>query len=458
MSGITVGLLCHLWYPEVGGIESHTRDLARELVARGHRVRAMCLDYTEGREPYSVREEEVEGVVVRRMAYLYQDLRALADMVENPRAEKAVEEWLEAGDIELLHVQHATGWGIGVLRVAKRAGIPAVMTLHDYWPLCPRGQMMRSDHSLCEVPDPGRCGSCLAATWSHLLPSGEGEARGPGGGVVESDEEAAGARTAFALECLGEPDRMLTPSAATRAVYARAGVDPRRIEVCENGIEVAELAAEVARLREQGERSDGEVRLGVLGTVLPSKGVLELARAVIDADVPRLALEIHGHLPPYHGDSSYVEQLRELAERDGRIRVHGPFPPDGLPETLAGLDGVAAPSRWVEVYGLTVREAAAAGLPVLVSDAGDLAAVTDGGRAGVVVPIDDHDRWVEVLQQFARDSEARRRWGSATRKLHRTAEMVDQIEAAYLRVMPRSPGLFRRILGQLIGRLVGRGR
>lgn len=451
MKSLDVALLCHGWYPDMGGIESHTRDLARELISRGHRVRAICLDYSPDRQAYSVRDEEVEGVAVRRMAYLYQDQRALADMVENPRAEEVVDAWLADSKPDLLHVQHPTGWGIGVVRAAQRARRPLVMTLHDYWPLCPRGQMMRPDQGICETPEPARCGPCLAATWPHLMPSGHGEPRAPGGGEVVDDAAAAAARTAFALACLREPDRILTPSAATRAVYVRAGLEEERIEVCENGIEVAGLAREVARLRPGIERPPGEgdeVRLGVLGTVLPSKGVLELARAVIDADVPHLTLEIHGQLPSYHGDTTYVDALRELGERDPRIRVHGPFPPDGLAATLASLDGVAAPSRWVEVYGLTVREAAAAGLPVLVSDAGDLAAVCDGGRAGIVVARDDHDAWIEALRRFGTDADARQRWGSATRELHSTADMVDQLEAAYRRVLAPRRGLLARLFGR----------
>jgi hypothetical protein len=61
------------------------------------------------------------------------------------------------------------------------------------------------------------------------------------------------------------------------------------VRVVENGIEVGALAAEVARLR--AGRKDRLVHLGVLGSVIPSKGVLELARAVQRAAVPGLVLE-----------------------------------------------------------------------------------------------------------------------------------------------------------------------
>ena len=212
----------------------------------------------------------------------------------------------------------------------------------------------------------------------------------------------------------------------------------------------------------------GEIRLGVLGTLLPSKGCLELIRAFLDAQVRDLVLEIHGNMPSYHGDSSYVDEIREIAARDPRIRVHGPYTHDRLAEILSGLDGVAAPSRWCEVFGLTVREARAAGLPVLVSDAGDLGSVAEGGGAGVVVPVDDHEAWVEALRSFA-DYQRRAAWRRTKSKPRNSYDMMLQLERAYVDVIEeaggelpelvhpagesdgeprRKPGLFGRLFGR----------
>lgn len=434
MSALDVGLLCHGWFPDAGGVESHTRDLARELQARGHRVVALCLDYDPEREPYTTREEEVEGVVVRRMAYLYQDQRALADLVRNRRAEDVLLAWLAEQPVDVVHVHHLTGWGLGALRALHDVGRPTLMTLHDYWPLCPRGQMLRPERDVCSRPDPGRCAPCLAATWPHLLPTGGGEARGPDDDPVADDLGAADARTRFALECLELPERLATPSRRAREVYARAGLDPERIRVVENGIDVSGLAAAVAARRaEQGSaRSAGAgLRLGALGTVLPSKGQLELARAFLAADLPGASLHVHGAMPSYHGDESYAEELRALAAADERVVLHGAYVLEELPSILAGVDAVAANSRWEEVYGLTVREAAAVGLPVLVSDAGDLAAVARGGAAGAVVPVDDAEAWGEVLRTWYGDADARRRWAESERRVHSAGAMVDELERLY---------------------------
>ena len=436
--GLDIGFLCHGWKPDVGGVETHTSDLAKALMERGHRIHVLCLDYTLGRDPYTISESRVDGVTVRRMSYLYQDQRSLADMVDNWRARDVLFAWMAERPLDVVHVHHVTGFGTGALKAIQEVGLPFVMTLHDYWSVCPRGQMLRNDGALCEVPEPETCGTCLLGTWPHLMPGGDGDLRKPERGMLRDDAEAAAARSAYALRCLEAPNKLYTPSKAAKAVYVRAGVDKDRIEVCENGIATEEIVPYVHRLRSEGVRpigSRGEVRLGVLGSVLPSKGTLELARAFQKADAPGLTLEVHGNMPSYHGDGSYVEALQELAKEDTRIRLHGPYSIDGLPQILAGLDGVAAPSRWVEVFGLTVREASAAGLPVIVSDAGDLPAVTDGGQKGMVVPAEDEDAWVEALKKFATNTSARRAWGEAPAVLRTTEDMMRQLERGYVEVI-----------------------
>jgi len=432
-AGLDLGFLCQGWAPDLGGVESHAQDLARELATRGHRVHVLCLDGREGLQPYSTRDEHVGGVHVRRMAYRYHDHGALADVVLNRRAEDVIAAWLAETPCDLVHVMHLSGFGLGALRAVHDLGQPLVMTLHDYWPLCPRGQMLRVDGSVCALPEPSACAECIARTWPHLMPSQGGRALGPAGEALANDEHAARARTDYALACLALPQRLFTPSNAARAVYERAGVPARRVRVIENGIELAELVQQVERERAaRGARAEGELHLGVLGSVLPSKGVLELARAFGAAALPNLHLHVHGNLPSYHGDTSTVDAVRALAERDARVHVHGAYARAELPRILAALDGVAAPSRWEEVFGLSVREARAVGLPVLVSDAGDLARVAEHGRAGLVVPRDDEAAWIDALRRFAGDAQLRASWARAPSSVRGARAMMLELEREYV--------------------------
>ena len=51
-----------------------------------------------------------------------------------------------------------------------------------------------------------------------------------------------------------------------------------------------------------------------------------------------------------YGKEDVAARVRELASRSERVTLHGAYAPDDLPRVLAGLDAVAAPSLWDEVY------------------------------------------------------------------------------------------------------------
>lgn len=418
--GLDVGLLCQGWAPERGGVERHTADLARGLAQLGHRVHVLCLDDDPELEPYSLSDSEHDGVAVRRMAYRYQDHRRLTDLALNERADLIVIGWLADTPCDVIHVHHLTGFGLGALRAISEMGRPLAFTLHDYWTLCPRGQLLPHDGDECARPEPERCGTCLAATWPHL-------------GVSAAD---AGERTRTALELLALPGRLVFPSAASRDTFARSGVSVARSTIIEHGVDVDGIAAAVERARASRD-ADGRTHVGLVGRVQPGKGVLELIEALAEVDDERLVLDVHGDLSPTHGDETYLERVRTAAARDARVRLHGPFEPERLPEVLAGLDAVAAPAVWEEVFGLSVREARAAGLPVLVSDRGGLSAAVDGPDEGHRLPAGDREAWARALAEWAdlpercppRPGRPRDLAAMATDHASLYAELIEEAEA-----------------------------
>ena len=377
----TIGLLTRGWTPDVGGVETHTEGLARALMAAGFAVTVLAGERDPRRSPYAVRDTTVGGVHVRRVALPVPAPASAEDLAFDPRAEARVREWLVNARPDLVHVHHLSGFGLGALEAVDLANLPLVMTLHDYWTLCPRGHMVRPDGGACAVPRAGTCGACIAETWF-----------GP-----TASAELAGRRTRRAIELLGRVDRLLVPSATVGEVYAAAGIDPQALHPCPPGIEPQALAAETAQVRRL---LPAGRRLGVLGAVRPAGGALELARAVIAADLADTTLEVHGALEPDCGDASYVNALRALADREpARLRLHGPYPRRELPAVLATLDGVAAPARWAEPDALAVREARAVGLPVLAARRGALADMDDDPGV-TLVEGEDQGSWVRALGRF----------------------------------------------------------
>ena len=390
--GLRVGLVANGWPPDVGGVPGQVELLARGLAERGARPAVLALSTGGEHAPGASWCEEGWPFPVRRLRADYGREMALMDGVKHPAAESELARWIVAEELDLVHVHHLTGFGLGCLSVPRELGVPSVMTLHDYWCFCPRGQMWHVDGRVCARPEQADCAGCLARTWPRLLSA--------------TAEGAVAGRLAFVRAQLALPTALVTPSRRAAEILAACGLGERKLEVIPGGSQPQAAAQAgaggevvsggVTRLG-KGRRGQGVVRIGLLGATQVSKGTSFLARVI--AASPELEVELHIHGPAVsdHGLAHDLEHLEELVAGERRLHLHGAFSPRELNRVLGGLDYLAAPALWEETFGLTVREARAAGLPVLVSDRGALAEGLTPGPHLRVLPAGDGRAWAAAL-------------------------------------------------------------
>ena len=410
----SIGLLCRGWDPDAGGVESHTLGIARSLVSLGVRVDVLCTDRNPNRPDYGIGDWVIGGVRVRRMNLPSASHRALESFDEDACVDARVREWLVHTQPDLVHVHHLSGFGFGALAEIERHGLESIVSLHDYWTLCPRGQMFSVSAEACASVEPAICSECIEHTWPGVT--------APPASVVQ--------RLDRARHALQRARHLIVPSLAAGEILRGAGFGSLKFTCVPNGIDGVKLAEAVAHLR--GGRAVGK-RVGVIGAVQPSKGVLELAQALMEVDDDELVLDVHGPLNDYHGSTVYTEALLDLAAKAGRIRLHGPFRAADLPRVLASIDALAAPSRWEEVFGLSAREARAVGLPVLAARRAGLGEWERTAGVTLVTGTSQED-WVQALSSF--DFEL-----TAPESLTSVETMVGQFlsmyEAACSDVVPR---------------------
>ena len=403
---LRIGLVVGGWWPQPGGVESVTRGLAAALMARGHRVFALGFDAQLALG--ETRDERVGGVQLRRISAASRELLRAADLERRPELEQLAARWCAEHELELVHAHDLSGWGPGTLVGLARLGLAVHWTWHDYGALCPRGQLWHVSGERCERAEPEACAPCVAQTWPQL-----GETAQLTSILERRAERAREASRACA--------RVYAPSRAAREVFERHGFEVDDVELCENGVGVA--SGSIVR---EGDASGAQrIRVGVLGSVQPSKGVLELARWIAELGAP-FELHVHGPRADYHGDRTYVRALEELAAREARIVLHGIYDEPGRAAALAQLDLVAVPSLWEEVYGLGAREARAAGLPVFASAIGGL--VEEGLYP---LPPGDGAAWRSALARFAADPAWRQELRGAPLTPRSPGEMAEQLLAGY---------------------------
>jgi len=231
-------------------------------------------------------------------------------------------------------------------------------------------------------------------------------------------------------------DGFVTASRAGRRRLEAMGVEPERIEVALQSADVEGFRA-VAGAR--GERG-GPVRVLAVGRLVADKNLGTLIEAFAGAgfEPDEAELVICG-AGPLEGE------LRELATRRGApVRFTGFAAPGELPELYAQADALALISSY-EPFGVTVREAAAAGLPLICTrTAGAAGDVAVEGENALLVDPRDGEQIRTALRRLVREPELRARLAEgsdAVTERHPPEADVEAFERAALRALSRAgPG------------------
>lgn len=171
--------------------------------------------------------------------------------------------------------------------------------------------------------------------------------------------------------------------------------------------------------------------VGFVGRLVVEKGITDLIGAVAGTTASLLVV----------GDGPLMDQARSLAAAlEITSQFTGAVPHDEVPRRYAGMDVVAIPSRttstWKEQFGRIVIEANAAGVPVVVTDSGELPRTVETTGGGVVVPEGDAGALREALRALCEDEERRHALGAAGRAgvaAHFTTRAIAAELARFLR-------------------------
>ena len=208
-------------------------------------------------------------------------------------------------------------------------------------------------------------------------------------------------------------------SAARTAMLAR-GAEPGRVRIFANTVDVesrieraTELEARRAELREELGLSESDIIVLSVARLGAEKGLDTLIEAVGRLDVPGVAVLLVG-------DGPRRRSLEDLARKRGvRLVLTGNLPWPRVEEAYCAADVFALLSRR-ETWGVVVNEAAASGLPLVLSDqVGAAYDLLRHGENGFLVGVADAGAAAGALHTLASDKALRRRFCLRSRELVR---------------------------------------
>ncbi len=399
-------LLAQFLPPVSGGEERHVVNLARALAARSHDV--TLLGFATAEDPAG--SGVVDGIrVVRvrtaasRLPVLYSDAsRPHALPVPDPGVGRAIADELARGRIEVVH---AHNWIVNsALGPAARAGVPVVMTLHDYSHVCATKRLMEFGRQLCPGPSVKRCFPCAS------------EHYGPANGVVTVTANAWAARRRA---------RLLTEVAAVSSAVADAVAVPAghwlhgaslNARVISNFIPDELVVDEIAP-------TEPDAPLLFAGDLTTDKGVQVLLDAyrLLDSPPPLVLVGRNGAPEPW----------------DFPPGAHwpGPVPHEEVIALFRSARAVVVPSVVADACPTVVLEAMAAGRPVVATTSGGIVDLVVDGQTGLLVPPGDAPALAGALARLLREPQTAAAFGAAGWERSRQftiGALVERIEAMYL--------------------------
>jgi glycosyltransferase involved in cell wall biosynthesis len=393
-------MLAQTYSPVVGGEERLVEDLSAQLARRGHQVAVATLRQPLGEPPASpdgVRVHLLESSVHGIPGIAVHEERHYASPGPDPRTVAGLRRVLREEEPDVVH---AHNWLVNsFLPLARGAGAPLVLSLHDYGILCPTKRLFL-DGAVCSGPAPLKC---LRHSLEHY-------------GAAKGAMVAVGTR-------LLEPwlrrrvDIFLSVSSAVEELCRVRPADAHRI--VPNF--VGELPPPPTDAEEQLAFLPREPFVLYFGDVAEDKGAANLlaAHRSLQDSPPLVMIGRRG--------------IEGLAETPGVI-APGALPHAVAIEALRRSMFTVAPSIWAEPFGIVALEAAVAGKPIVASDIGGLRDIVADGETGLMVPAGDRAALAAALERMIDDGEMRARMGEAAAqraKRFSPDAVVPQFEDAY---------------------------
>jgi len=408
-----------------GGGEREAQRFAFGLAARGHEVRVVCVERIDEGPAGGVawNDEVVDGYTIRRLRL---DLRLVPDRsrweYDNPWIGDHLRGLLaqERPDVFLLIGGYLLSGS--VLAAARAERVPALVRLTDFWFLCPRIILQRSDGSLSPPPiDPSKCARCLAEESrryripGRLFPS---LARAFWR-LRRKPARRIEARLAFLREQMAAADALISPSQFLLNTYIAAGAPRESLYFLRQGVEVpAAISAPPP---------PPSLRLAYLGQIAPLKGVDVLLRAIRLLPEADLRLDVYGDLDFF---PEYAATLRGLAGPDGRIQLRGRYPVGPGPEAvLRETHAVVVPSTWYENSPNAILESFANAVPVIASDLGGMAELVRHEESGLLFRPGNAAGLAAQIDRLVREPSLLPVLRSGIPPMKSVAEEIDEIEA-----------------------------
>jgi len=337
------------------GSEVYSQSICEELV-QSNEVQVFTREQNDYQLDFSTRQEIRNGVLLTMV-----NLPREKDGYQHTAVNELFRKTLHTMQPDVVHIGHLNHLSIGIVKEAKKANVPMVFTLHDFWLMCPRGQFLQRNfdgkniYQLCDKQENGKCATqCYKMLHSCSV----------------NDEvtdlaywtEWIARRMKATREIIPFIDKFIAPS---KYLMNRFIND---FQIPKDKITYLDYGFPTKYLQPVTPNKKRPFTFGYIGTHIPAKGVNLLIDAFKKLTAPS-QLIIWGR----HNGQNTVS-LKKMAEGNPNpIFFEKEYDNKNIvKEVFQKIDTIVVPSIWGENSPLVIHEAQACHIPVVTADFGGM--------------------------------------------------------------------------------------
>ena len=324
-----------------GGVRHTTNDLAKHLSDK-HKVFILYCNIS-----YWTLCEQVSDKIKKLKIFLFDSDWFVMNRIDRQR-QKAFDNITNTICPSLVHIRHFIGIEPEIIFKLKKYHLPVVVSIHDFYVLCPTIQLIDSNGIHCGGKCSNKKRKCnLSKKWF--------------GNVVDvvKNNRVYEHRDRFYSQ-LQKADALVTTSNSSQKVLLKNKFEFKQIHIIEHGRNLKRMR--LARIPE----IDEKIRIVSFGALGAGKGY-KLLKNLVERNYYSSENKFEFHfLGTGLGTSKSICKLGAV--------THGKYSRDDLPVRINKIKPALCLilSTWPETYCHTLTEAWSMGLPVVASDIGAL--------------------------------------------------------------------------------------
>ena len=362
--------LIHEWDNTTGGTSLHLTDIISQL----RKSMNFHVLYPQGNK-YILHSYFENEETVLRLPYTVNKFTAFARWNNDYRS--MVKDIISAYGIDTLHIHHTVGHFFDIIDVAKEYGVYSVITLHDYYSVCPNLNLLYCGDRYCRNEQAVDCQKCLIET-------------------KRASNDITAKWRADWKEFLEKFDRVIVPSDDAKSIVSQY-YDTVNTESIEHGIELSKS--------DYLPQISDTFNVAFIGVMCKHKGGLIISDIIKKCNNGKIHFHVFGK-----------SELAELTQNTSNYTFHGAYQRENLNNLLHenNINLICFLQIWPETYSYTLNEAIGAGIPVLTTNIGAGKDRVNKYKFGWVI---DSLKPTEIIKKITEISENRTEYGLAIKAI-----------------------------------------